>query len=171
MTLDAGAFVPIGNALHLTRVNPDPGTENQPAANQTAPSNIPFGELRTIYVASGVTDNGGAADTGHATSFVCSNVSGVTAKLRYLVLGFNGSIEADVTIDLPHAQTHTASTHSTVGFREDADLLTGSINQGVVNIESDQSAVFCSAMLLNASAATPAGIPLHLNGSTPIPAH
>ena len=37
-------------------------------------------------------------------------ISGVTAKLRYLVLDFTGAIGADVTVDVPHAQTHTAST-------------------------------------------------------------
>jgi hypothetical protein len=37
------------------------------------------------------------------------------------------------------------------------------LSPGVVNIESDQSAVFCSAIILDASAGVPSGFPLHLN--------
>jgi hypothetical protein len=160
MIVDASNVIN-GNALHLTRVNPDPGAVNQAAANRAAPSNVAFGGLRTIYVASGVADDGGAADAGRATAFLCSNASGVTARIRYLVLQFNGTIAASLTVDVPHAQTHTASTHSTLGFREDADLATGAVSQGVVNIEADQSSVFCSAMVVNAGTSTPGGLPLH----------
>ena len=168
MIVDA-SNVTIGNALHLTRVNPDPGTANQAASSRAAPANVAFGGLRTIYVASGVSDDGAAADAGRATAFLCSNVSGVTAEIRYLVLRFNGTVAANVTVNVPHAQTHTASTHSTLAFREDADLSTSVVNQGAVNIESDQSSVFCSALVVDASTATPGGIPLHLTRVNPTP--
>jgi hypothetical protein len=169
MIVDAGASAPTGNPLRLTRVNPHPSTVSQKApanvqANRAAPANVPFGQLRSIYVAPGVFDNGLAADTGAAASFLCTNLSGVTARLRYLVLREDGGVAANVTFNVPHAQTHTVSTHATLGFTENAELSPGAaiVSPGVAIIESDQSSVFCSAMLLDASTAVPGGIPLNL---------
>jgi hypothetical protein len=49
------------------------------------------------------------------------------------------------------------------------DLQTGSVNQGVVNIEATNSAVFCNAMIVDAGAAIPDGIALHLVRVNPHP--
>ena len=55
-------------------------------------SAITFPTLTTIYVGAGVKDDGGAGDAGIATSFLCSNVSGRTADIRFLVLNHSGSV-------------------------------------------------------------------------------
>ena len=117
----------------------------QPASAMTFPT------LTTIYVGSGVRDEGGAVNAGIATGFNCSNVSGVAAQVRFLVLGLNGFIAADVTATIPHGATRFASTHLEATFSRDFDLATGAI-QGAVNIESTQSGVFCNAMITDADA-------------------
>jgi hypothetical protein len=158
MIVDASSRGPRGNALHLTRVNAEPQT-----VNRTSSASVSFGQLRTIYIASGVRDTSEPPNIGVATSFLCTNVSGVPARVRYLVLGFSGNIVGNAQFSLTHGQTHTASTHDTVGFREDALLSPGHhIEGGVVNIESDQSGVFCSAMIVDATTTAPIGIPLHM---------
>ena len=63
----------------------------QPAAS------ITFPELTTIYVGTGVRDSGGGPDVGIATAFQCSNVSGATAEVRFLVLDRDGTVEGSVT--------------------------------------------------------------------------
>jgi hypothetical protein len=112
-----------------------------------------FPSLTTIYVGSGVTDSGGAADTGTATAVHCSNVSGQTALMRFLVLNAAGNSEADVTlpIGLPHGGTVTLATHGIAYFSE-VNLATGAVNpQGMLIVESTQSGVFCSAMVVDAA--------------------
>ena len=49
-------------------------------------SAITFPSLTTIYVGSGVTDSSEVASVGIATAFSCSNVSGQSTTLRFLVL-------------------------------------------------------------------------------------
>ena len=135
----------------------------QPAAAVTFPS------LTTIYVGSGVRDNGGAGGVGTATVFHCTNVSGVSASVRYLVLNPVGQVSASTTITLPHGQTRTAATHNTAAYFEDPLLATGLVEQGAVNIESTQSGLFCSAMTIDAAAASPIGVPLRLIRINPHP--
>ena len=128
-----------------------------------------FPTLTTIYVGSGVYDNGAAANAGVATSFICTNASGLTASMRFLVLDTPGSVAASNTTGMNHGETLTASTHSTFIFA-DSSLSPGIlIQQGGVVIESTQSGVFCTAMILDASTATPNGIPLHLVRVNPHP--
>lgn len=114
----------------------------QPAAAVTFPS------LTTIYVGSGVRDDG-AANTGVATSFNCSNVSGVSAQVRFLVLSHLGQVKASQTTTILHGETRTASTHDEATFDEDFILATGAVGQGVINVESTQSGVFCNATITN----------------------
>ena len=105
-----------------------------------------FPTLTTIYIGI-VRDNDAPANQGVATSFNCSNVSGVSASVRFLVLGHNGGVEASTTTTIPHGGTRSASTHPELTFLEDIDLAPGGIGQGVINIESTQSGVFCNAMI------------------------
>ena len=127
-----------------------------------------FPALTTIYVASGVFDSGGAENTGAVTSVHCSNVSGQNAQLRFLFLQINGAVVGNLTHSLPHGETVTASTRGTVYFA-DTEVSTGAINQGVVNVESTQSAVFCSAMIVGAAGPIPNGIALHMVRVNPHP--
>ena len=126
----------------------------QPASATTFPS------LTTIYVAPGVHDDGGAANTGTATVVSCSNVSGFGTPLRILVLNHAGAIEANFTFgNVPHGGSIRAVTHLTFLTGEDS-LDTGLVDNGVINVESLQSGVFCTFTVV--PAAGPAtGFPLN----------
>ena len=71
------------------------------AASQTA-SSTTFPKLTTIYVGTGVLDDGGADNTGTASSFFCSNVSGLTAEIRVLILNSNATVVGDDTNTIGH---------------------------------------------------------------------
>jgi hypothetical protein len=60
-------------------------------------SAITFPSLTTIYVGTGVLDSGGADNTGTATTFFCSNVSGITAQVRFLILSDIGAFVVSST--------------------------------------------------------------------------
>ena len=122
---------------------------------------VAFPSLTTIYVASGVFDSGDAANAGSATSIHCSNVSGVGSTLRVLVLASTSAVAGSGTSNLPNGATVTFSTHLTAAFN-DASLNTGTVTQGVLNVEATNSGVFCTAMIVNASLNTVEGVPLHL---------
>jgi hypothetical protein len=122
---------------------------------------ITFPSLTTIYIGSGVRDDGAEEFEGVATSFNCSNVSGISASVRFLVLSYTGVVEASTTITIPHGGTRTASTHGVTAFSSDLILHTGPVGQGVINIESTQSGVFCTAFIVDAAtAANVASMPL-----------
>jgi hypothetical protein len=129
---------------------------------------IAFGSLTTIYIGSGAYDDGGGPNAGIATTVHCSNVSGNTTQLRAQILGPGGNVEASATnFALPHGNTFTFSTHGTP-FVNEIDLNTGFFSNGVINVESTQSAVFCTAMVIQAgSVAT--GVALHLVRGNPNP--
>jgi len=139
----------------------------QPAAAVTFPT------LTTIYVASGVTDSGSAAETGVATVFSCSNVSGLIASVRFLFLRADGSSAGNINYTtgagtaINHGVTRIAATHATALFA--GASISGVIAHGVVNIESTQSAVFCTGMIVDAAATVPNGIDLHLVRVNPHP--
>src|SRR5262249_9735817 len=80
-----------------------------------------------IYRTSGVRDDGGAFNTGVATSFHCTNLSSQNELLTILVRKFDGSIVANAQFTLSPDRTWTASTHGTVAFNEDAFLSQGTI--------------------------------------------
>jgi hypothetical protein len=136
----------------------------QPAAAVTFPT------LTTIYVGSGVYDDNSNDNLGVATSIHCSNVSGISVQVRVLILGFAGAVEGSQTRNLAHGATETFSTHQTIIFADVAgDLTTGGVEQGVVNVEATNSAVFCTAMIVDAATAIPNGIDLHLVRVNPHP--
>jgi hypothetical protein len=134
----------------------------QPAGAVTFPS------LTTIYVGAGVTDSGDPEDAGIATSFHCANVSGKTTTLRFLVLSNNG-VEGSAQDVVAHGDTTTASTHATKAYLDNLSLNTGGVFQGVINIESTESGVFCNAVSIDASAAVPTGVTLPLVRVNPHP--
>ena len=127
----------------------------QPAAAVT------FSSLTTIYVGSGVSDDGAIEFEGVATAFICSNVSGQSATIRFLVLGKEGQLEASSSTTVPHGGTRVAVTHRAATFLTDLDLATGTVAHGVVNIESTQSGVFCNAVVAEADT-TAQAYPLRL---------
>jgi hypothetical protein len=130
---------------------------------------VTFPSLTTIYVGTGVTDDGGLASSGVATVFHCSNVSGITASIRFLVLNNAGNSVGDLTLPVEHGVTQSVATHFTAAYASVSLDLDFNINQGVVNIESTQSAVFCSAETINAATAAPVGVPRPLVRVNPHP--
>jgi len=122
-----------------------------PAAATTFPS------LTTIYVMSGARDDG----SGIATSIACTNVSGLTAGMRFLVLHSDGSVSGVFTSNLLHGRTVVVSTHETTLFIE-GGYIAGGVLQGAVNVESTQSAVFCSGAIVDADATPEFSFPLHV---------
>ena len=141
------------------------------AALSAAPAQaVTFSKLTTIYIASGVFDSGGAANTGVASSVHCSNVSGVTASVRFVVYGPTGAMIGNHTTSLAHAAAFTASTRLTTIFPQETALHAGAANpQGTLMIEATQSGVFCTAMVIDAATASPNGVGLHLVRVNPHP--
>ena len=135
----------------------------EPASATTFPT------LTTIYIGSGVRDDGSGTEAGTATTFHCTNVSGVTTSVRFLVLGSLGAALASTIQAIGHGETRTVSTHFTRAYGENASLATGLLNEGAVNIESLQSAVFCNAKTIDAAAAPPIGVTLPLVRVNPHP--
>ena len=122
----------------------------QPAAALTFPS------LTTIYVGSGVYDSGDGTNAGIATSIHCSNVSGVLVQVRALILSNTSVVAGAQTVNLGHGDTRTFSTHLTLIFSESAGpITTGTVTQGVVNVEATNSAVFCTADRVDAAGNPP----------------
>jgi len=123
-------------------------------------------------VASGGFDSDESMGAGTATSVHCTNLSGKSAQVRFSFYGAGGSLEGVSNFTLPNLNTETISTHGT--FFSDLSLGTGAIQQGVLNIQSTESGVFCSAMLIDAlggpgTADVPEGIALHMVRYNPHP--
>ena len=135
----------------------------QPAAAITFPS------LTTIYVGSGVRDDGGIPEAGTATTFHCSNVSGAGTTVRFLILDHTGGLDTALTRAIAHGQTITVSTHSVKAYIESNDLETGILREGVINIESLESGVFCNAKTIDAASDSPVGTILPLVRVNPHP--
>jgi hypothetical protein len=124
--------------------------------------------LQVIYLFSGVKDNGGGAGVGVATSVHCTNFSGATENLQFVVRDNSATVKADVTVTIGQAQTRTASTHGTSLYAEQL-LQTGSVGQGALGILSTSVNIACTAQILDASTAVPNGISLHGIRFNPIP--
>jgi len=138
------------------------------AALAPSASAITFSKFTTIYIGSGVRDDGNLDDVGIATTFQCTNVSGVSTMIRFVVLSATGAVILSRTEPAAHGATLTASTHPTVAYAETDFLDTGAV-EGAVNIESLQSGVFCTAKTISASAAYPDGVALDLVRVNPHP--
>ena len=127
-----------------------------------------FPVLTTIYLASGVYDDGSPDNAGIATVANCSNVSGVTTPLRALVLNHTGQVVDTATFQtMFHGTSVRFVTHATF-YSNEVNLSSGEIDNGVINIESLQSGVFCTFTVV--PAAGPAfGFPLHAVRVNPHP--
>jgi hypothetical protein len=132
-----------------------------------------FPSFTTIYVITGIKDSGGADNTGAATAVQCSNVSGVTTTIRYLTLSASGTVLGTVTRNnVAHGETVENSTKGTFAYNnEGLDLIPdmASISAGVLNIESLQSGVFCTAAIIDASNVVPIGVSPHIIRVNPHP--
>lgn len=129
---------------------------------------ITFPTLTTIYIGAGVRDDGGGPNVGIATVFLCSNVSGANASVRFLVLSESGAVADQETIGIQHGRTVLASTHSTATYLENVPFTTGVVQNGTGEHRVRSVGVFCTAFLLNA-ASNAEGVPLHLVRVNPHP--
>jgi len=110
---------------------------------------ITFPTLTTIYVGTGVYDDGGAINAGIATTIHCSNVSGALAQIRVVFLNAGGTVQGSpVIFVIPHGAQFGTSTHLTVFL--DGTAATGQM-QGTANVESTESGVFCTGVVVNAA--------------------
>jgi hypothetical protein len=133
-------------------------------------SAITFPKLTTIYVIAGVVNSADGPNVGIATAFQCSNVSGVLADIRFLALDASGSMLDFALLPVAHGATIHVSTHGTMVYASEIPLIAGTaLNSGVVNIESTQSAVFCTAAVVDAAAPAPGGISPHIVRVNPHP--
>ena len=110
-----------------------------------------IGQFPGIYLIPGVSDNGGAANSGVASSFHCSNPTPFSAQIQVVAWSWNGIVKANVTVTLPKLFTFTFSTHPTVIYFDDVNLATGLLNQGFVKIYANNGNIVCSAHTLDAS--------------------
>jgi hypothetical protein len=109
--------------------------------------------LPTIYLVSGVFDDGRRPREGFATVFMCSNASGGPVDLRISVLDQNGNLRGEVSKQsLSHGRTVSITTHATTGYGGDGLTSPGwPILGGIALIEASSNAVFCSAIVVDAS--------------------
>ena len=129
------------------------------------------GDAETIlYRFPGVTDDGGGVRTGVATSFHCTNFSGVTETVRIVVRNENDGLVANLALNISHLRTRTYTTHAVVLYGGPIAVLnTGLILQGSAAIAATSTSVVCTAMTIDAASASPVGIKLHGVRFNPIP--
>ena len=141
-------------AQHADRVTSQPTARAAPEA---------FPALTLIYRASGLRDNGRATNAGVATSIHCTNLTTTSQRVQYVLRDFDHTLGASPTFTLAAGRTHTSSTHGTVLFNEDVILSPGQVyQQGLLAILATNPNVICSVHVVDAAAAIPHGIDLHL---------
>ena len=121
-----------------------------------------------IYRFPGVTDNGGGVGTGVATVFHCTNFSGVTENIRFVTRRFDGGLANNTVFGINHLSTLTVSTHTVAAYIQ-ALLNTGSVTQGTTAITATSTNIICTAMTIDAAAATPIGVALRGIRFLPVP--
>jgi hypothetical protein len=122
-----------------------------------------------IYRASGLTDDGGAANNGVATVVHCTNVSAVPENVAFLFRSISGASLYYSPIPLAAGQTYTVATHGIQMFFIGTNAAIGAVQQGYLAIGSTTVNVFCSAMVVPANNSSPAGLPLHMVRFNPAP--
>jgi hypothetical protein len=122
------------------------------------------GPLKPIYRVSGVLNTSGAASTGVATTFHCTNTGAVAETIRITVRDYDGKIVGTPqTRTLSPSSTESMSTHQTSIFYDPNSLAEGiTVNQGSANIVATSNKIICSAMIVDAAAFVPQGVALHL---------
>jgi hypothetical protein len=129
------------------------------------------GPLKPIYRVSGVLNTSGAASTGVATTFHCTNTGAVAETIRVTVRDYDGKIVGTPqTRTLSPSSTETMSTHQTSIFYDPNSLAEGiTVNQGSAYIVATSNKIICSAMIVDAAASVPQGVALHLVRYDPFP--
>jgi hypothetical protein len=119
--------------------------------------------LKVIYRLSGVRDNGGAANTGLATVFFCTNFGDVEERVRISLRAEADGAPTNNTFNFGPGQTRTLATHFTTVYSEEAQLDPGTFyEQGAATISATTVNVHCSVVQADGAAAGPRGVALHL---------
>jgi len=118
-----------------------------------------------IYRVSGVLDDGVA--NGAATSFHCTNFSGVNETVRIVIRDNNSTLKSNQPLTIAHLRTVTASTKDTVIYF-DVDMASGAVQQGTAAIAATSVNVTCTAMQVLPQGVLPQGIALHMTRFSPI---
>jgi hypothetical protein len=111
----------------------------------TSPANA---EL--IYEVLGVYDDGGATNTGIATTIYCSNLTANAVDVRVAIIDADGVFVAAKKVSIGGLLTAHWVTHETAGFVS-PNLNTGRINARARIFTEVPSAIVCAADLTNAA--------------------
>jgi hypothetical protein len=123
-----------------------------------------------IYRVSGVTDDGGADNTGVATALHCTNSSGVQQSVNVSFKFATGAPVNGFGAALKAGETRTWATHPSVLFEETGGFGGGvAIHQGSAAISASSDRIHCSAMVIDAGASVPHGFALHMVRYSPVP--
>lgn len=123
------------------------------AADRTGAKAIraPIGQFPIAYQLTGLRDDGSPSSSGVATTFHCTNPTAFPANVQFVIYNFDGTLAVNQTFSLTKFQTFTASTHNTVLYDEDVTLGSGVLNQGYVQLRSDNLGLLCGAEVVDAS--------------------
>jgi hypothetical protein len=122
-----------------------------------------------IYRFPGVRDDGGTANVGVATTFHCTNFSGATELVRWVTRQSNGTLLSNVTFNISHLSSVTASTHSTAAYAKQEFLDTGLVVQGTTAIAATSINIICTAETIDASTLAPVGVARRGIRFSPVP--
>jgi hypothetical protein len=140
------------------------------AIGMAAPASAAVGDPEVIiYRASGVRDTGGGAFTGLATAFHCTNFSGVSESIRFVVRNTTGALLANQAVTVPHLNTVTVATKEIGSYLITNNLNTNPIEQGTAAIAATSINVTCTVWVVQANITTPEGIALHMTRFNPAP--
>jgi hypothetical protein len=121
-----------------------------------------------IYRFPGVIDSGGAAGTGSATVFHCTNFSGVTENIRFATRTAGGDLPSNAVVPINHLQTVSVSTKLIASYAI-INLATGAVTQGTTAIAATSINVICTGMTIDAANQKPDGIALRGIRFSPVP--
>jgi len=123
-----------------------------------------------LYRFAGVRDDGGGIGMGVATVFHCTNFSGVTETIRFVLRDFDATLISNRTVNIAHLRTIAVSTHDDVAYAH-TDFLSSAtpIMEGSLAIAATTTSIVCTAMTIDASNPVPVGVSLHGVRFSPIP--
>jgi len=122
-----------------------------------------------IYRFPGLFDSGDADNDGVASVLHCTNFSGATETIRFVLRDFNTTMKANMTVSIAHLGTITVATHATALYGEDLILNTGALSQGTAAIAATSINLICTAATIDASVTKPNGFALHGVRFSPAP--
>src|SRR5262249_56625625 len=105
-----------------------------------------------------------------ATSFHCTNFSGVDENVRVVVRSPVGTLRANVAAPISHLNTIIWSTHDVFIYGGEVLLPTGILGGGTAAIAATSVNVTCTAMEVQSNVTNAVGIALHMTRFNPIPA-